>query len=224
MKKILKNKLFIFFLGVILSGTVVYAAIYRAQDISYDNTNSNLVDDNNNVTNVQDAIDVLYDKANKGGEVYDAIFINSNTTSPYTITSNLPSIDGISEFRARLTSYSSYVNSISITNNSLIVSRTNPAYSKQYYVEFVKSGQPLQEVTLTCNTGGGMNASGGINEFEFPTLNKVVAIKAINGNMYSQYHQFNAIWVNGNKVYYEFNNTGNTTGTNLPLDITVVGY
>ena len=221
MKKVILS----FLLGIILSGSVVYASVFYGRDVSYDNTNSHLVDENNqNVTNVQDAIDVLYDKANKGGETYDSQLINNVTTSPYTITSNLTSIDGISKFSARLMNVSTHISSFSISNNTLIVNRTAPSYGRQYYVEFVKSSQPLQEVTQTVNVGGGMVAAGGINEFEFPTLTKVVAIKAVSGTMYGQYHQFNAIWVSGNKVYYEFNNTGNTTATVLPLDITVVGY
>ena len=60
MKKIFNNRLFIFILGVILSGTVVYAGTMLARDIDYDNTSSNL-----NATNVQDAIDELFGKANE---------------------------------------------------------------------------------------------------------------------------------------------------------------
>ena len=64
MKKIIKNPLLTFILGLIISGTVVYAYVFYAQDISYDNSYSHLVDENdNNVTNVQDALDILYDKA-----------------------------------------------------------------------------------------------------------------------------------------------------------------
>ena len=44
-------------LGIVLSGTVIYAYVFYARDISYDNTNSNL-----NANNVQDAIDTLYDR------------------------------------------------------------------------------------------------------------------------------------------------------------------
>ena len=46
MKNILNNRLFIFLLGVILSGTVVYAGVFRAVDISYDNNEfKNIVND-----------------------------------------------------------------------------------------------------------------------------------------------------------------------------------
>ena len=59
MKRINKRELFIFILGVIISGTSVYAATLLANSISYDNTSSGI-----NANNVQDAIDSLYTKAN----------------------------------------------------------------------------------------------------------------------------------------------------------------
>lgn len=87
MKRVLKNRLFIFLLGVILSGSIVYAAVYRAQDISYDNTKSNLVNDNNqNITNVQDAIDSLYSIANNN----DTCIIGEGTLLYETTSSTHP--------------------------------------------------------------------------------------------------------------------------------------
>ena len=62
MKKILNNKLFIFLLGVFLTSGLVYAGSILATNIEYDNTNSGI-----NATNVQDAIDKLYSKANNNG-------------------------------------------------------------------------------------------------------------------------------------------------------------
>lgn len=54
--------------GLIISGGIVYAASIFASDIDYDNSNSHLKKDNNqDVTNVQEAIDALYAKANSGG-------------------------------------------------------------------------------------------------------------------------------------------------------------
>ena len=65
MKKVFKNniKLIIgIIIGGLLSGGVVYAAV-SASAVTYSNTNSGLKDSNgNNVTNVQEAIDVLYSK------------------------------------------------------------------------------------------------------------------------------------------------------------------
>lgn len=50
-----------FVLGVILSGTTIYAAtiLFAAKDVTYNPSNSNLQS-----TNVQDAIEELYKKAN----------------------------------------------------------------------------------------------------------------------------------------------------------------
>ena len=64
MKKIIKDNLKIivaFILGIIISGTGVYAAtiLYNGDQVSYDNTSSGMT-----ATNVQDALDELYTKAN----------------------------------------------------------------------------------------------------------------------------------------------------------------
>ena len=73
-------KLFIgIIIGVILGGTVVYAGTIIAIDVDYDNTHSQLKDSNNqDVDNVQDAIDVLYNKANRdiiyGNPLFNASF------------------------------------------------------------------------------------------------------------------------------------------------------
>ena len=69
MKKIFKKKIkFIFGLivGTIISGTCVYAAtiLYAANAVRYDNTNVAIQKDGVNVTNVQEAIEALYEKAN----------------------------------------------------------------------------------------------------------------------------------------------------------------
>ena len=50
-------------IGIVVSGTTVYAAtiLYASDEVSYDNTTSGLTDENNNdVANVQTAIDALY--------------------------------------------------------------------------------------------------------------------------------------------------------------------
>ena len=60
MKKIFNNPIFTFVLGAIIFGTTgVIAATLMATNVSYSNTNSGI-----NANNVQDAIDILYDKAN----------------------------------------------------------------------------------------------------------------------------------------------------------------
>ena len=68
MKKIFKKKIkFIFglIIGIIISGAGVYAAtiLYAANAVGYDNSNYPIKKNGVNVTNVQDAIEVLYDKA-----------------------------------------------------------------------------------------------------------------------------------------------------------------
>ena len=55
-------------IGIIISGSIVYAYDLFANSVGYDNTTSGLKDANNqDVDNVQDAIDVLYSRANNGG-------------------------------------------------------------------------------------------------------------------------------------------------------------
>ena len=67
MKKIFKKKIkFIFglIIGIIISGVGVYAStMFAANQVSYDNSNVAIQKNDVNVTNVQDAIEVLYDKA-----------------------------------------------------------------------------------------------------------------------------------------------------------------
>ena len=66
-------------LGIILSGTIAYAGTMLARDVDYDNTNSQLKDANNqNVDNVQDAIDALYTKANNQQSYNKIVFITSS--------------------------------------------------------------------------------------------------------------------------------------------------
>ena len=79
MKKVFKNRLLIFVLGTILSGSMVYAFVFYAQDISYDNTTSNL-----NANNVQDAIDILYSKSNNKKHVESGSKSISLLTSSWT--------------------------------------------------------------------------------------------------------------------------------------------
>lgn len=54
-----------FIIGIMISGVGVYAAtiLYNANEIGYDNTRVAINKNNANVTNVQDAIEVLYEKA-----------------------------------------------------------------------------------------------------------------------------------------------------------------
>ena len=87
MKRIFDNKVFIFLLGAILFGTTgVIAGSLIARDITFDNTKSQLKNSNNqNVDNVQDAIDALYTKASS-----DPVFGNviSNRSVGYNLGSN----------------------------------------------------------------------------------------------------------------------------------------
>lgn len=63
----MKNKfkmIFAFILGIVISGTVVYASGILARTVTYDNSVSNLKDSNgNDVVDVQTALDILLDKA-----------------------------------------------------------------------------------------------------------------------------------------------------------------
>ena len=55
-----------FIIGIIVSGTGVYAAtiIFNSNEVSFDNTNANLTLNNVAVNNVQDVIDAIYTKTN----------------------------------------------------------------------------------------------------------------------------------------------------------------
>ena len=65
-----------FVLGVIVSGIGVFALSINARDTAYDNTNSG-----SSATNMQDAIDDLYEKAGKGGIGEALIPVMSGYTS-----------------------------------------------------------------------------------------------------------------------------------------------
>ena len=56
MKKIIKNNMFGFILGILLCGGIVYAASYYAKDVTYIPTDASW-----EVNNVNDAINSLYD-------------------------------------------------------------------------------------------------------------------------------------------------------------------
>lgn len=60
-KQVIKNNIFGFILGVLITSTVAVSAAtyYASKDVSYDNASSGMSSDN-----VQDAIDELYDLAN----------------------------------------------------------------------------------------------------------------------------------------------------------------
>ena len=79
----MKNKLkliFAFILGICVTSGVVYAANLLASNIAYDNTNSGLKDSNNqDVTDVQTAIDVLYSKTANAGIPIDPNTFQTNT-------------------------------------------------------------------------------------------------------------------------------------------------
>ena len=79
--KIFKNPLLTFFLGVILSGGIVYAATISAKDVTYTPKDINW-----KVDNVNDAIDGLYTRAMNG--TYDEY--SGNTT--YTPNNNTQTI------------------------------------------------------------------------------------------------------------------------------------
>ena len=65
-------------LGIMISGIGVYAAtsLYGANEVNFDNTAANLkiVGTNNNVTNVKEALDALYEKASNASSGPDCAF------------------------------------------------------------------------------------------------------------------------------------------------------
>ena len=102
----MKKVIISFILGIVLSGTVVYAYVFYAQDISYDNTNSNI-----SANNVQDAIDKLYEIASSDK------YLGSISFSSYSQNSNL--------------NISNYENYMMLTENDFIVIPT--AYANGCY-------------------------------------------------------------------------------------------
>lgn len=69
MKKIFKNPIFMFVLGLIIAGTCVYAYTYDASDVGYKSTN------------VSDALDDLYETASKFDSITIGLKGESNTTT-----------------------------------------------------------------------------------------------------------------------------------------------
>ncbi len=77
------------FIGIIISGTTVYAAtiIFNSNQVAYDNTRSEM-----SVTNVQDALDELYTKANT---LIDPSYIDFTTLATNTKKTVLASKNGV---------------------------------------------------------------------------------------------------------------------------------
>ena len=86
MKKVLKSRMFAFLIGAIIFGSIgVYAASeIFASSVTYSNTNSGLQNEEGNaVDNVQDAIDVLYKKADGFNSVIDTSIGSSVSIGGY---------------------------------------------------------------------------------------------------------------------------------------------
>ena len=77
MKKVInKNTIFTFILGIIISGVTVYAVTYNANQINFTPTNNNWKkQDGTNITNVQDALNSLYDNKKSSNNV---IFVGAS--------------------------------------------------------------------------------------------------------------------------------------------------
>ena len=79
MKKVIKNPIFTFILGILISGATVYAASYAAKDISFTPKDSAWKKSNGeDITNVKDAIDELYSKNNGKECVQGSMKKNAN--------------------------------------------------------------------------------------------------------------------------------------------------
>ena len=78
MKKILKNRIFIFALGLSIAGSISVAAetFFPSNDVTYDNTESGLAS-----TNVQGAIDELYNTCFPKGPLDGTVFEDKVVTS-----------------------------------------------------------------------------------------------------------------------------------------------
>ena len=94
-----------FIIGIIVSGTGVYAAtiIFQSNQVGFDNTNSNLTLNNVAVDNVQDAIDAIYKKipptcSNSPFQVGDYIDMTPTSTS-FTPDRTLTGLDDYDTFK-----------------------------------------------------------------------------------------------------------------------------
>ena len=132
MRKILKNKILLFLVLFAIGSTGVIAMNVLASNIEYDNSNSGLKDENNqDVDNVQAAIDALYIKANNNATgasnkniVISKIETKASTSDENTIVIN-DNVNSIS------------IDCVGVTNTSypshLEWNKTN-GYSKSSYV------------------------------------------------------------------------------------------
>lgn len=72
---------FSFVLGMIISGSVVYATVYNAKDVSFVSKNNNT-----NVNNVADALDELYEE--KANKIFSGVYNLSPSRSERTISTS----------------------------------------------------------------------------------------------------------------------------------------
>ena len=136
MKKIIIS----FVLGILLSGTIAYAYVFYAKDISYDNTTSSI-----NVNNVQDAIDNLYQTASqmKKGSAENSQNIFTEVNLGFR-----PSFLYLSKSNGVV-----YVDTVFI-NNTIISFRTNDLYNfnSNVQLEITDTGfRYKQNFTVTTN-------------------------------------------------------------------------
>ena len=107
--------LFAFILGVAVSGFGVYALNISARETTYDNTNSG-----STATNMQEAIDDLYDKSTQGGKLINCGQVAGNAaTKTISISScydgDLTKLNA-NNFILELTSYSGRFNAVTTSD------------------------------------------------------------------------------------------------------------
>ena len=141
MKKIIKNPIFTFVLGVLFTSSVVYAYVFKAQDIDFDNTASNILDSSDQpITNVQDAIDTLYDMANNKQLSFSYVYSSMNASN-YTISSDGDYIvcgaRGATDLTLSVNGQNKGVTAYSQTKSS------EGNYASFYYLPNLKSGDRI---------------------------------------------------------------------------------
>ena len=177
LKKIFKSRIFIFVLGILISGSVsVFAVTYfPSNQVTYDNKTSGL-----NSTDVQGAIDELYNTCSSavssGNYIYYAVNgYYSGYEKPYKSNLYRCDVDGGS-CKVIVSYNNNYGIGAVFANNDYVYYAIN---------RFNSSGAAVLSNLLRCNTDGSY-------------CNSIVS--------YSNGYSIDGIFVNNNYIYYSINN------------------
>lgn len=157
MKKIFKNRLFIFILGVLMTSVSVYAVSYLATDVTYSPKDTNW-----RVDNVHDALDELYETYNNGSTDGSASSGLVGKTITYNVKGQRPGWEHPAQVTTTIPIYVSGVTSFSVTMSS--------SYAETYSASFYLSDGSNNTATQTITNGGNYTVSSDYNMM-YLTLN-----------------------------------------------------